>query len=126
MIALNTDDNAGIRFLVSARSPHLTADRLAKAVRIEDRRDTLGRKKIERDRSRWSSPSLTLPSPSLVDDGTEARYAAAEAALTACGLSALIPHLREGLTLCESCERAGVALRTANRRLAEIRDNLKV
>lgn len=117
-------DNLAIAYLARRLSPTLTPSQLDRAVRIEDRRDTLGRKRAERTRRVAWSPACDRAEPAPEQLDLSPLLQAVCARLERAGLSALVPHLMAGLTVSEAAREAGIPERTARHKLAAIRENL--
>ena len=122
-----TTDNLAIAYLIRERSPHLSARQLAMAVRVEDRRDTFGRKRSERTkRVAWSpaiADNVTAPDQVATDEPSPLVALVVER-LTAAGLVDLVDFLKEGRSIREACEATGHAKSTVCDRLATVRAQL--
>lgn len=111
--------NAAIAYLIRQRSPHLSARQLARAVRMEDQRDTFGRKRFERVQRVPLTAEVEPSTPA--PDASSPLLEAVCKRLDAAGLSALVPHMMQGLSISEAARAAGVPERTARHKLTEIR-----
>lgn len=123
-----TPDNLALTWLIGQRAPHLTPSQLAKATRIEDRRDTLGRKRSERLKRAPLTAAIVdslerlEPAPDQLEP--PAAYSLVCDRLERLGLGALVPHLMAGLSIARAAEAAGIPARTAQLKIAEIRSIL--
>lgn len=128
MPTTTTPDNLALTWLIGQRAPHLTPSQLAKATRIEDRRDTLGRKRSERLNRSPLTPAIMdslerlEPAPDQLEPPPV--YSLVCARLERHGLGALVPHLLAGLSIARAAEAAGIPARTAQAKIAEIRSIL--
>ena len=122
-----TPDNMGIAYICRLRSPDLTPAQLCKAVRIEDRRDTFGRKRTERVKRVPFSPavqdSLTCVESSPPVD-IPPLFREAMARLEAAGMKDLALCIMRGMKPRQAALSCGISERTARHRLAIIREEL--
>ena len=125
MPTTTTPDNLALTLMIRQRAPHLTPSQLAKATRIEDRRDTLGRKRSERVNRSPLTPSLMESlerlEPSAGQLEPPPAYSLVCDRLERHGLGALVPHLMAGLSIAQAAQAAGIPARSAQWKIAEIR-----
>lgn len=120
-------DNLAIAYLARMAAPRMTERQLARAVRIMDKRDTLGHKRTGRVKRSPLTPAIldNVTSAAPCDQVDQsALLSAVRDALTSAGLAEIIPHLLAGLTVRQAALACGVSERTARHHMAIIRDNL--
>ena len=120
-------DNLAIAYLAQMASPHMTDRQLSKAVRIMDKRDTLGHKRSDRVKRSAMTPAI-LDSIETDDHCDQVDHSSLIAAvrddLASAGMADLIPHLLAGSTVRQAALACGVSERTARHHVARIRENL--
>lgn len=117
-------DNAALAWMIAKDRPHYSPATLAKAVRIENKRDTLGRKRAERTRRAAWTADCDRCEPQAEPLGNAELVTALVSRLKSAGLEVLIPALSDGLSIREACAQAGLSKSTVCDRLAIIRAQL--